>query len=127
MKRIVEWAGLVPWPMTFINLRSTRRTELQEVFPSHVVDEWLGHSTKTAETHYLQVTDEHWRAAANPLRDATSESGGVIGGASIARQDDSGDGFEAQEARKMRASDASWQTMKNSQMTPTGLEPVSPP
>jgi integrase len=60
--RILERAGIKPWEKTFINLRSNRRTELQERFPSHVVDAWIGHSTKTAEAHYLQVTDEHWSA-----------------------------------------------------------------
>ena len=64
LKRIVTSVGCVPWPKTFINLRSTRRTELQERFPSHVVDAWLGHSTKTAETHYLQVTLDHFAAGA---------------------------------------------------------------
>ena len=43
----------------------TRRTELQERFPDHVVNRWMGHSGKVAEKHYLQVTDEHWSTAAN--------------------------------------------------------------
>jgi hypothetical protein len=38
LHRIIERAGCEPWPKMFINLRSTRRTELQETFPSHVVD-----------------------------------------------------------------------------------------
>ena len=67
LKRIASGAGVKPWPKKFINLRSTRRTELQERFPSHVVDAWLGHSTKTAETHYLQVTDDHYAAGATTL------------------------------------------------------------
>lgn len=25
-----------------------------------MIDEWLGHSTKVAEKHYLLVTDDHW-------------------------------------------------------------------
>jgi len=63
--RILERASVVPWPKLFVNLRSTRRTELQESFPDHVVNKWLGHSGKVAEKHYLQVTDEHWRKANN--------------------------------------------------------------
>ncbi len=62
-KRIVERAGVIPWPKPFINLRSTRRTELQERFPDHVINNWLGHSGAVAEKHYLQVTDEHWGQA----------------------------------------------------------------
>ena len=61
--RILAAAGVAPWPKLFVNLRSTRRTELQESFPDHVVNKWLGHSGKVAEKHYLQVTDEHWGKA----------------------------------------------------------------
>ena len=64
--RILASAGVTPWPKLFVNLRSTRRTELQEVFPDHVVNKWLGHSGKVAEKHYLQVTDEHWGKALLP-------------------------------------------------------------
>ena len=42
------------------NMRSTRRTELDDVFPTHVVNEWLGHSSEIAERHYQQVTPDHW-------------------------------------------------------------------
>ncbi len=62
LKRIIERAGCLPWPRTFNNLRSTRRTELEEKFPSHVVNAWMGQSTKTANEHYLQVTPDHWAA-----------------------------------------------------------------
>jgi integrase len=63
LERIIQKAGLTPWPKLFNNLRASRRTELQEIYPSHVVDAWLGHSTKVAEAHYLQVTPEHWDRA----------------------------------------------------------------
>lgn len=59
-KRIVVGAGIEPWPKIFHNLRSSCRTDLQDQFPSHVIDAWLGHSTKVAEKHYLQVTEDHW-------------------------------------------------------------------
>lgn len=65
--RIIRRAGLEPWPKTFNNLRSTRQTELEEEFPSHVVCAWLGNSPRVAAQHYLQVTDEHFeRAASTP-------------------------------------------------------------
>ena len=84
LHRIIEKAGMVPWPKTFINLRSTRRTELQERFPSHVVDAWLGHSTKTAERHYLQVTADHWEAGA--ADGSEIDPGGSAGGSIIVNQ-----------------------------------------
>ena len=46
-----------------MNLRATRRTELQELFPDHVVNSWMGHSSRVAEKHYLQVTPDHWSKA----------------------------------------------------------------
>ncbi len=63
LQRIVERAGLVMWPKPFVNLRGSCRTDLEERFPSHVVDAWLGHSTKVARKHYLQVTEAHWGKA----------------------------------------------------------------
>ncbi len=64
--RILASAGVAPWPKLFVNLRSSCRTELQETFPDHVVNKWIGHSAKVAEKHYLQVTDEHWGKAIEP-------------------------------------------------------------
>ena len=63
LNRIVEAAGLSVWPKTFVNLRASRRTELQEEFPDHVVNMWLGHSSQVAEKHYLRVTPDHWARA----------------------------------------------------------------
>ena len=42
--------------------------------PSHVIDAWLGHSTKVAERHYLLVTDDHWQRAV----DSRSPTGSPI-------------------------------------------------
>ena len=123
MKRIIENAGQVPWPKTFVNLRSTRRTELQEAFPSHVVDEWLGHSTKTAETHYLQVTADHWAAGAIKPTGQPADSGGVTGGVIVARQDDSGHVADTKKDRDLRPFDGSWPPMKSDSVPPQGLEP----
>ena len=61
--RILESVGVKPWPRLFQNLRSSRRTELQELYPDHVLNAWLGQSSKVAEGHYLTVTDEHWSRA----------------------------------------------------------------
>ena len=63
MTRIVKHAGLKPWPRIFHNLRSSRQTELEEDFPSHVVCKWIGNSLQVARKHYLQTTDEHFDRA----------------------------------------------------------------
>ena len=73
-EKIVARAGLTPWPRLFHNLRSSRQTELQEIYPTHVVCAWLGNSPDIAREHYLQVTDAHFgrvagdRSAAKALQ-----------------------------------------------------------
>jgi integrase len=65
--RILDRAGVKPWPKLFQNLRSTRQTELAEQFPAHVVCAWMGNSRDVAREHYLQVTDEHFAKAASNI------------------------------------------------------------
>jgi len=72
-QKIIRRAGLKPWPKLFQNLRSSRQTELEERYPSHVVCAWLGNSRIIAQKHYLQVTDEHFQAAT----ESGAESGAV--------------------------------------------------
>ena len=62
-EKIIRKAGIEPWPKPFVNLRSTRETELNDMFPAHVVASWLGHSVQIAAKHYLQVTEEHHQRA----------------------------------------------------------------
>ena len=64
LERIALKAGVKPWPAAFNSLRSTRETELMECYPSHVVCAWMGHTQAVASKHYLQVTDDHFAAAA---------------------------------------------------------------
>jgi len=77
LQRIIERAGLKPWPKLFQNLRSTRETELAEDYPLHVVCAWIGNSQLVAAKHYLQITDEHFdRAAGKPVNAAATQSEG---------------------------------------------------
>jgi integrase len=62
-EKIVKRAGLKVWPRLFHNLRSSRQTELEERFPTHVVCAWLGNSPTIARKHYLQVLPEHFDRA----------------------------------------------------------------
>ena len=62
-KKIITKAGLTAWPKPWVNLRASRDTELREQFPSHVVDEWIGHCEDIAKRHYLMVTDDHFAKA----------------------------------------------------------------
>ncbi len=74
LRRIVKNAGLTVWPRIFHNLRSSRQTELAEVFPSHVVCAWLGNSEDVAKKHYYQVTDAHFAAASGQATTAPEAS-----------------------------------------------------
>jgi len=71
LQRIIRRAGLEVWPKLFQNLRSTRQTELEEQFPSHVVCSWIGNTQAVAIKHYLQVTEDHFaKAVQNPVQQA---------------------------------------------------------
>ncbi len=70
--KIIERAGLKPWPKLFQNLRASRQTELEESFPTHVVCRWMGNSPKVAQKHYLQVTDDHFTKAQQKAQQQTA-------------------------------------------------------
>ncbi len=76
MIKIINRAGLKPWPKLFQSLRSTRETELAEDYPIHVVCAWIGNSQAVAKKHYLQVTDDHFaKAAQNPAQHLRAHPG----------------------------------------------------
>lgn len=72
--RIIRQAGLEPWPKLFQNLRATRETELAQQYPLHVVCAWIGNSQLVAAKHYLQVTEEHFRAATGSAQKAAQQA-----------------------------------------------------
>lgn len=61
--RILSRAHVEAWPRIFHNLRASCRTELQESLPDHVINRWMGQSSRVAEEHYLTAHDEHWNRA----------------------------------------------------------------
>jgi integrase len=93
-EKIVKRAGLTPWPRLFHNLRSSRQTELQEKFPTHVVCDWLGNSPDIAREHYLQVTSDHFARATKAQQKAQQQptetvgNGGKSEGATCKTSDD---------------------------------------
>jgi len=74
LRRIVRKAGVKPWPRLWQNLRATRETELAERYPIHVVCAWIGNSRAVAQSHYLQVTDEHFEQAAMGAESAAQKA-----------------------------------------------------
>jgi integrase len=63
LRRIIQRAGLTPWPRTWHNLRASRQTELASKYPLHTVCAWIGNTKAIAAGHYLQVTDADWERA----------------------------------------------------------------
>lgn len=108
LKRIVERAGLTPWPKLWQNLRATRATELAQKFPQHVATAWMGHSAKIAEAHYLQVTAEHFKAAQNPAQQATEQ------------------GRTEQRSAKKNRTETQGDAVQCGQVARPGLEPGTP-
>ena len=127
--RIIARAGERPWPKLWHNLRSSRQTELEEQFPTHVVCAWLGNSEIVARAHYLQVRDAHFERA----------NGKAIEGGEGAAQNPAQQAHERRRTLSQTPADArakiavlpsnsaTCDSMREPNMTPTGFEPVSRP
>ena len=85
-------AGIVLWVKPFQNMRSTRATELIEVFPAHIVNAWMGHTEAVAMAHYRQSTgkaaEKYFEQAAGSGEFATEKPVGemVLVPADVLRQ-----------------------------------------
>lgn len=62
-KKMIERAGLKPWPRTFTALRASRAMDWARSFPQHVATSWLGHTATVAQAHYLQTADDYYKRA----------------------------------------------------------------
>lgn len=63
LQRAIERAGLKNWPRLWNNLRSSRQTDLEREYASHIVCLWMGNNEKTARRHYLQVLPSDYARA----------------------------------------------------------------
>lgn len=59
LRRVCRRIGMELWPKPWMNMRSTRETELVDSFPIKSACEWVGNTEIVAKKHYLQVTKEH--------------------------------------------------------------------
>lgn len=73
-EKIIKRAGLTPWPRLFHNLRASRETELADRFPIQTVTAWMGNTPRIAMKHYLQVRDEDFDAAVNPVQNPVQQA-----------------------------------------------------
>jgi integrase len=69
-RRLIESAGVRPWPRTFNALRASRATDWAKAHPAFVCHAWLGHTAVVAEQHYLMPGDDDYAKAVS-----ASESG----------------------------------------------------
>lgn len=68
MRRIIEEAGIEDFVKPFLNLRSTRSTELAERgIPIQDFCRWLGHSPKVAREFYMQVRSASYDRASSSI------------------------------------------------------------
>ena len=80
-EKIVNRAGVEPWPKLFQALRATRETELASKLPLHVVTAWCGNTPTVALKHYLMTTGEHFELASSldvSVSTELSESGAEV-------------------------------------------------
>ena len=116
LRRTIRKAGLTPWPKLYQNLRSARHTELTDRFPIHVVCAWLGNSQSVAMEHYLQVTDEHFRQAAQKAAQSVAES------ALLEREAEGGDG---QKTPEFPEDSESYANAHTNMVGDSGFEPLT--
>jgi integrase len=124
LEKIINRAGLTPWPKLFHNLRATRETELAQQFPIHVVCEWIGNSQAVATKHYLQVTDEHFAEAAKVGAGPTKVAQNPAQQAHAAtRTDQQAEKTADRKARKKRVVAIPSDNIQMYTVLPDGLEP----
>lgn len=78
--RIIQNAGLTPWPRLFHNLRASCESDLAREHPITTVCKWMGNTVAIATRHYIQVTDGDFQKAimgTGPGRVAQNEAQSV--------------------------------------------------
>ena len=59
LRKIIEAAGLMPWPKLFQNMRASCETQwLKQGERADLVANWIGHSVTIQNRHYVQHTDD---------------------------------------------------------------------
>jgi len=96
LHRIIKKSGIKPWAKTFVNLRSSRETELADQVPLHVACEWIGNSEIIALNHCLQVTEDHFDAA---LQSDTHKGGATVGAVNGEKGMSAGDHYTTQTSK----------------------------
>ncbi len=134
LEKIIVRAGVTPWPKLFVNLRSSRETELVKDFPIHTVTAWLGNSPKVAMKHYLQVVDADFDKAVCIVPQATSNKQETMACGALqkalqsmpapARTDANGQTMEDENHREIQGNSLVCTEVHNVILLGTGIEPA---
>ncbi len=130
--RIIEKAGLAVWPKPFHAMRSSRQTELSEVYPAATVAAWMGNTLAVAQAHYLQVRDSHSdaascepkKAAQNPTHEAAQTR--AQHDPAPSSTDSANDDEVLEKQGILQTQSAPCETVPIVSMTPKGFEPLFP-
>ena len=79
--KIVRRAGLSLFPRPFDNMRMTRSNEVYRKWGAFKESEWIGHSCQVRKDHYLTMTDDDFREAAewtNEKKSGKTETTGPL-------------------------------------------------
>ena len=58
--KILDRAGIEPWPALFHNLRASAVTDAAGCLPSHVVNKWFGHCEAISQEFYRQLREDDY-------------------------------------------------------------------
>lgn len=82
--RVLNRAGISPWPKLFHNMRASRETELLDTYPIKDVCGWIGNSQAVAMKHYaMRRQDAFARAAGLTNECRSTESGWSVGWSNV--------------------------------------------
>jgi integrase len=109
LRRVLEQAGIKPWPKLFQNLRASRAIELAQENPAYVAAEWTGHSEKVAEKHYLRVTESDFAKALQKCMQQPAAT----------------DNFDSQSAQENPTNPSETLELVGSSVLPVGIEPTT--
>ena len=138
MYKIIDRAGVKPWPKLFQNLRASRETELLGLYPAKDVTSWIGNTLSVAMKHYAIALESSFTEAvakgAGVVPEVKLDSKGEALAKHFAKQQAAAaDGAEPQTSSQpmadqhiMPPSAAGCSSPPNGGMGDTGFEPVTP-
>ena len=101
-------------------------TELEEIYPSHVLCTWIGNSRQVAERHYLQTTEEHYQKAAAATEGSSALQKALQQVHAIPRTDSLTTGSTHEKSPEKRGFANPCDSVQVYIMGDKGLEPLTP-